>query len=375
MVSSAEDIRGKKIAVIGLGLIGGSLAKALRFRAGITNVIAYCDDTDSISSALKDGTIREGYSGLNGSLADCDAVFICTPVNLIIKYIDEVSKVAGSRCIITDVCSTKSDILRHVNGMPSPPLFIGGHPMTGSEKSGYPASVGHLFENAWYILTPSRASTAEALSFMTALIKGIGALPLIAGADEHDAITAGISHVPHILAASLVNSVRKADSPEGKMQLLAAGGFRDITRIASSSPVLWESIISSNREKVSQFLDIVIENLSEIRKAVASGDSSRILAFFQEAREYRDAMPVSKKGLITPLYDISVDVVDKPGIIGRLATLLGEESINIKNIHVSNNREFENGCLKISFGDAKNMKNASQLLAKNGYRVTVDQYP
>lgn len=363
----------KKIGIIGLGLIGGSLAKALKNRLGITNIIAMNKDMQSITEALHDGVISEGYTELNENFSDCSIIFICTPVNKIIGYVDELSSFVAKSCIISDVGSTKLEVLRHVNSMPSFPLFIGGHPMTGSEKSGYCASLEHLFENAWYILTPSKNALPASIDFMIKIIEGIGALPLLVDAEEHDTVTAGISHVPHILASSLVNVIKEADSHDKKMQTLAAGGFKDITRIASANPEIWESIVSSNSVKIIELLDLVIKNLSNFKKDISMGESKKILDFFSQAKAYRDAMPVNKKGLISPIFDISVDVLDKPGIIGKVATLLGRKDINIKNIHVSNNREFEFGCLKISFNDVESMKRASILLSQYGYKVTIDQ--
>jgi prephenate dehydrogenase len=163
--------------------------------------------------------------------------------------------------------------------------------------------------------------------------------------------------------------VKEQDSQEGEMQLLAAGGFKDITRIASSSPEMWENIISSNRDQIIQVLDNYITKLECFKNNVINNEAERIFEFFQSAKQYRDSFPSSRSGLIEPQYDIVADVLDKPGIIGEIATILGLNGINIKNINVSNSREFEQGCLRISLSDYPSVNIAFDLLSNKGYKV------
>jgi prephenate dehydrogenase len=271
-------------------------------------------------------------------------------------------------CIVTDVGSTKGKIVSFVNGLENPPCFIGGHPMAGAEKTGYGSGYSHLFENAYYLLTPCKATTPEALDTMVDIIKGIGAIPLVLNADEHDMITGGISHLPHIIASALVNLVSSMETADEKMKMLAAGGFRDITRIASSSPEMWENIIFSNSEKVISLLDSFEGILHELKRYINNGESPQVLKFLEKARDYRNSLS-TKPGLLMPVWELVIDVVDKPGIIGNIATLLGNRGINIKNINVSNNREFEQGCLRISLPDAESLEAAYLLLTDEGYKA------
>lgn len=358
-----------KVTIIGLGLIGGSLARALRERMGIKDITAVNRSLEPINQAIADGNIVRGFTGLNEYVLDSDIIFICTPVKRAMEYIDLLAGKVKPGCIITDVGSTKTEIVSHVNKMDNPPCFIGGHPMAGTEKTGYAASFPHLFENAYYILTPAKSTAEYAMDCMLKLVKAIGGIPVILDADEHDKITGAISHVPHVIASALVNMVREMDSPEGKMRLLAAGGFKDITRIASSSPEMWENIISSNRQKVYEILDCYIAALENIKNIIRKEDPDRIFNFFETAREYRNSFSSTRKGLISPNYEITVDVVDKPGIIGEIATILGKNNVNIKNINVSNSREFEQGCLRITLPDPESVGIAYDLLLYNGYKV------
>lgn len=359
----------KKMTIIGLGLIGGSLAKALRERLEIRDITAVTRNSASIDLALKDGFIERGFTEVNEYVWDSDMVFICTPINCTRKYIDALAAKVKPGCIITDVGSTKGEIIDYVNSMDSPPCFVGGHPMAGTEKAGYTASFSHLFENAYYILTPCKSTTEYAITSMKAIIMGIGGIPLIMDAHEHDAITARISHVPHIIASALVNMIKNMDEGDGRMQMLAAGGFRDITRIASSSPEIWESIVLSNKLQVEKILEAYINILENFRKILKNGKNREIYSFFDSAKNYRNSIPYREKSLLNQEYEITVDVVDKPGIIGNIATILGNNNINIKNINVSNSREFEQGCLRISLPDIKSANIAFDLLTASGYKV------
>lgn len=359
----------KKVGIIGLGLIGGSLARALHERLGITRIVAVNRTREPLEQALADRMISQGFSDLDSELLDCDIIFICTPVKRALGYIDALTGRVKSGCIITDVGSTKAEIVSYVNQLDNPPCFIGGHPMAGAEKTGYSASFAHLFENAYYILTPSKGSTEDCINIMTELVRKIGAIPITLDAGQHDRITGSISHVPHIIASALVNMVRELDTADGKMQTLAAGGFKDITRIASSSPEMWENIVLSNRQPVCDILDTYIQLLQKYKGFIEEENSQEVYDFFHTSKVFRDTFSNVKKGLIQPIYDIIVDVVDKPGIIGEIATLLGCNGINIKNINVSNNREFEQGCLRITLPDAESIDCALSLLIEKGYKA------
>ncbi|MCX7710788.1 MAG: prephenate dehydrogenase [Clostridia bacterium] len=358
-----------KVSIIGLGLIGGSLARALRERLGVKDITAVNRNLDSIKEAIKDGTIARGFDEVNEYVWESDIIFICTPVKRTLQYIDELAGKVKKDCIITDVGSTKAEIIQFVNQLKAPPQFIGGHPMAGAEKVGYSASFSHLFENAFYILSPCISTGENAIQLMTELTKGIGAIPIVLDSEDHDRITAGISHVPHVIASTLVNLVKELDSESGKMQLLAAGGFKDITRIASSSPEMWENIVLSNKKQVCEILNQYVRLINEFKESIHTEDSLWIYDAFESAKIYRDSFSSNVKGPIASMHEVIVDVVDKPGIIGKIATLLGNHNVNIKNINVSNSREFEQGCLRITLSDAESANIAFDLLINEGYKV------
>lgn len=359
----------KSIAFIGLGLIGGSLAKALKERLNITDIIAVDISTHNLDQAIMEGYIKKGSTEITDEVYNSDLVFICTPVKNTIEFIEKLSSKVKPDCLITDVASTKSEIVNYVNSMDNPPHFVGGHPMAGTEKSGFSSSLSHLFENAYYILTPAKSTRNEDLVIMQNIIEHIGGIPSVMAAEDHDFTTATISHIPHIIASTLVNLVGKTDYSDNKMQVLAAGGFKDITRIASSSPEMWENIVLSNKAKIEGVLDTFVETLNEFRQYISENNSNAINNYFTTAKQLRDSIVDNRKGLIISLNEIIVDVVDKPGIIGEIATILGNNGVNIKNINVSNSREFEQGCLRITLPDPESVKNAVRLLSDKGYKV------
>jgi prephenate dehydrogenase len=363
------DLEDKKITIIGLGLIGGSLAKVLRKKLNIKDITAITRNQSAIDKAISDNIISRGFYQLNNYVYQSDIIFICTPVKKTLEYIQNLSSKLKDTAFITDVGSTKAEIVDFVDSLENCPNFIGGHPMTGAEKSGYPASITHLFENAYYILTPGKKSTKESEIIMLEIIKAIGGIPIVLDPNEHDMITASISHIPHIIASALVNMVRNSETPDSKMRLLAAGGFKDITRIASSNPEMWENIVSSNKKVIRGILSSYVEILDAFMSYIDKDDTNMILDFFDKAKIFRDSLPVSKKGLIPHTYELIVDVVDKPGILGEIASLLGTNSINIKNINISNSREFEQGCMRITLPDAISQEKAFELLQFNNYKT------
>ena len=358
-----------KTGFIGLGLIGGSIARAVRHFYPDAEIIAYSRTRASVEQAVADGVVDRIPDGVGEDFADCDYIFLCAPVSSNAKYLEQLKPLIHSSCIITDVGSTKTDIHEKVTELGMEENFIGGHPMAGSEKTGFESSSDRLLENAYYIITPGGEVPLDRLTDFTELISSLGAIPMVLTSEEHDFITAGVSHLPHIIASALVNLVSMLDSDQEYMKTIAAGGFRDITRIASSSPIMWEQICVENNKNISNVLDDYIRLLIQIRCFVDNKDSQSLYQMFASSRDYRDSIDVVDSGLLKKAYVLYLDIADEAGGIATIATILALEKISIKNIGIIHNREFEEGVLKIEFYDGSSMEKGAALLKKRNYIV------
>ena len=241
--------------------------------------------------------------------------------------------------------------------------------MTGSEKTGYANATAYLLENAYYIITPTKKSPADKVTELTELVRALGAIPMVLDYHAHDHATATISHLPHIVAASLVNLVAQQDDEQETMKTIAAGGFRDITRIASSSAVMWESICLSNRTQILEIMDCFGDQLAHIRAEIADADGSSINGFFQSAKDYRDSLTISKSGPLKKVFELYCDLIDEAGGIATIATILASNNLSIKNIGIIHNREFEDGVLRLEMYDADSLQKSVDLLRKYHYTV------
>lgn len=354
---------------IGLGLIGGSIARALRQNVPAARIIAYDINRDTLRSALEEGIADETADRIDGRFSVCDYLFLCAPVQKNDANLDTVKRILSPDCTLTDVGSVKSDIHRHIEAAGLTAQFIGGHPMAGSERTGYLNSKSALLENAYYILTPTPDTPPERTERYRTLVRRLGAIPLILTCAQHDYVTAAISHLPHVIAASLVNLIKDSDSEEGIMRLVAAGGFKDITRIASSSPAMWQQICLTNTENISKLLGDYIAALSGIKENLDAQSKDALFDLFDTARSYRDSFTDAPSGPIKPVYTLRVDIADEPGALASIATMLALHQISIKNIGITHNREFEAGVLRIEFHEESAVKTAGRLLTGKGYTV------
>lgn len=357
------------IGIIGLGLIGGSLAKALKRSCSDLYIKALDRDSTSLSNALSNGIIDKKCKDLEDVVKGSKLIFLCTPVDSIAPIMSKIGPHLTPNTIVTDVCSIKGSIMESAKGiLPKDVYFIGGHPMAGAENSGYLYSTAHLFENAFYVLTPFDDTPLKAVQIMVELVSSVGAFPLIMNADIHDEIVAAVSHLPHVVSAALVNTVSQIDDPSRFKEKLAAGGFKDITRIASSSPEMWANISILNREKLSILILSMIDNLQKFYNLLNRKEENKIEEFFKDAKKYRDELPTIQSSTSVPYRELYVDIEDKPGTIGAVTSLLGEHGINIKNVRIIHSREHEPGCLIMSLSNSEDVDRALSLLVQKGYR-------
>jgi len=365
------------VSIVGLGLIGGSLARSIKHFFPKTRILAVDSDADTLHAAYSEGIIDSAVraDGADyGCVANAELIVLCTPVDAALSCLSALAPHLMRGTIVTDTCSTKSALLERARilSKENPDFcFVGGHPMAGSEKNGYAASSSHLLENAVYLLCPlfDEVRHTSALELLSGFIRALGALPLNVSACEHDLYMAVISHLPHVAASALVNTAHANENEQGILRVLAAGGFKDITRIASGPPALWRSISMSNRHCLMQLLRDYMDSLETFYNALDRGTGQMIEDFFLRAQRYRDSFSSSDKTIYALLYELSLDVEDKPGVVAEITRLLESEKINIKNLYIAESREMEGGCLRLAFSSRALRDRAAVLLEAAGYAV------
>lgn len=358
-----------KIGIIGLGLMGGSLAKALKIRYNNPFIVAANRSEDTLIKAYQDKIIDGYCTEVNEIFSDCNIIFICTPVSKIVGYVNKLLPYISKDCILTDVGSTKGSIVSDIEKLADKVCFIGGHPMTGSEQTRYTSAKESLYENAYYILAPVKSVPNDKLELLIDIVTKIGAIPVVLSPSQHDHIVAAISHVPHIIAAAIVNLVNRLDNDRKSMHTLAAGGFKDITRIASSSPEMWQNISQENKTEILNILKEFKTLLGDFENTLLSDDSEALLDYFQNAKNYRDSFSNRNIASFNKYYEVLVDILDQTGAIATIATLLSVNNINIKNIGIINNREYQHGVLQVLFDNEETWHKSIQLLKKMNYTV------
>ncbi|WP_270179046.1 prephenate dehydrogenase [Alkalihalobacillus sp. CinArs1] len=355
----------KEVAIIGLGLIGGSIALAIKQAHKNVMIKGFDVNENQLQLAKALRVVDETASSLEGAVESADVIIISTPVVQTEMILDQLSKLQlNQNVIVTDVGSTKQSIVEHAKQtLPSNVTFIGGHPMAGSHKTGVSAAKSHLFENAFYILTPEVGLDTDKLRELKELLKGANATFVELDAQEHDYLVGLISHFPHILAASLVNYVSSSNNDERiNVARFAAGGFRDITRIASASPVMWRDILLRNKRVLLQMIDDLKEELGRIHSHIEHEDGDEIYRYFSDAKDFRDGLPVRSRGAIPAFYDLFLDVEDEPGVIAAVTQNLAKEAISITNIRIIETREDIMGVLRVSFRSEGDRDRAKQVL-------------
>ena len=360
----------KKYGFVGLGLIGGSIARAIKLFEPDSEIIAYTPHKETVDKAFQDKIVDSPLYSIGAQFSDCDYIFLCAPVEINNDNLELLKPYINKKTTITDIGSVKNSIHQKVKELGLEDQFIGGHPMTGTERIGYNNSKASLLENAYYILTKTDNTDESRLKAYYDLVQKMGAIPLIVPYLQHDYITAAISHVPHVVSASLVNLVQDNDSADGLMKMIAAGGFKDITRISSSSPVMWQQICSTNSGNISELLGKYIDSLRDIKLAIDEHDIDKLLDFFSKARTYRESFIETSSGPIQKTYVMHVEIDDQPGRLASVALLLSDNNINIKNIGIVHNREYERGTLRIELHDQDGLDRAVATLLAHDYIVS-----
>lgn len=358
----------KRILIVGTGLIGGSLCLNIKKEHPELTVVGLEQNQASLNAALEAGAIDKVGRSFSEEVVKSDVLLLCTPVKQTVAFLRELESVKLVKpLIVSDVGSTKGEIMRIAESLTNDYLsFIGGHPMAGSHKSGFIAADVDLFENAYYIFTPSSKSSSTALQQLQKLLQGTRGKFLEMTAADHDQITGVVSHLPHIIASALVRHNEGLARQLPLTKKLAAGGFRDITRIASSDAAMWTDILLSNQEILVAEMKEWQEQMADILSWLEEADKETIFNFFLSAKTSRDSLPQRKSGAIPAFNDLFVQVPDHPGEIAKVSGILAKENVSLTNLKIIENREDIFGTLQVTFKNEQDVKIAFELLTREG---------
>lgn len=366
-------MRGKekssRIGVIGCGLIGGSIALSLSKSGYAVDVVDLSENEKLIRKQIPKAVFRRSVAELSAD--EPDVIFVCVPSEYVVSVIRELVPLSKRGTVITDVAGIKQPIMDAVRGILKDDgvVFVGGHPMAGSEKSGVEAAEPFLFQNAVYVLSPMKDYAKESIQPLLRAIEHLGARILFMDALQHDRIAAATSHVPQLIAVELVNLLCELSAGDDHFNTLAAGGFRDMTRIASSKFTVWNDVIKSNRANIDAVLKAFIRRLENLDEALKDHDDASIAGEFEKARLARAGIRKEGKGFLHPLYDVYVVVEDKVGVLKEITSSLANVRVNIKDIELLKVREGSGGMFRLSFDSREIQDRASEILEQRGFQI------
>lgn len=342
--------------MVGTGLIGGSIGLALRQRGW--HVTGHDHDDARLARAVELGAVDAA-----GTDPDAEITFLATPVRSVADA--ATAALAATRGIVTDVGSVKASIVAAVDH----PRFVGGHPMAGSEQEGIDGADPDLFAGAVWVLTPTAATDDASLTLLRSVLTGLGADVVALAPEHHDALVAVVSHVPHLAAAALMQLADDRSTEHRALLRLAAGGFRDMTRIASGHPGIWPDICAENRTAIVDVLDGLLRSLQEVREVVAGDDRQGLLAVLEQARAARANLPTRLTG-VGDLAEVRVPVPDRPGVLAEVTTLAGTLDVNIADMEIAHSAEGDRGVL-ILLVEATAAERLRLGLVDHGFRPAV----
>ncbi len=355
-----------RLAVLGVGLIGGSVALAARERLG-AQVTGYDDSPEALERALQLGALNYARSTVHAAVADAEVVFVAVPVGGLSELVGQALAAAPADCVITDVGSTK----REVVAAHADPRFVGGHPLAGAENAGVEHARADLFEAATWYLTPSAGTSGMLYERLHRLLHGIGARPAAIDADTHDRILAAVSHLPHVLANVLVSqaaaTLQHGSDPPARLPATGPS-FRDATRVAGAPSAIWTDIYLSNRDALTAEIDGAIERLHDVRAALADADADAITAWNEQAAaDRRRLLEAQLAG--GDLHELRTSVPNRPGVVAQIALELGRAGVNINDMALYPASDMTEGVIAMWVAGEAATARAQELIAGLGFPV------
>lgn len=367
------DTHFKTVTVIGLGVIGASFAGAYHRAHPEAEIIGIDISEEALESGLAKGWISKGLRDSDPAIADAlgasDLVMIATPIPETAHYFEVLAQ-ADYQGLISDTCSTKTMVSKQAQAiLPYPERYIPGHPMAGSEKSGIEGAHDDLFQGAHWVLCPNETTSAELFAHLHETLTSLGARVVSLSRETHDEAVAIVSHVPHFVASSLVElAVRHAGDQEALFRL-AAGGFKDSTRIAAGSPLLWTGIAFDNADEIVSGLNEVQDILKEFSVALENKDEQRFTALLKRASDARRALPARWVPATEDLLEVRIPLTDRKGIVAEVTTIASQAGCNIQSIEIDHITS-SSAVLSLILTDEGDIGKLSTQLIKAGFRIS-----
>ncbi len=358
----------RSVAIIGVGLMGGSLGLAARERAGVREVRGHSQTPATLERALEQGAITRACESLEEACEGAELVFVCTPVRLVVEHVRQALEAAAPDAVISDVGSTKGALMRALSPEEQR-RCIGGHPLCGSEAAGVANARASLFQGATYFVTPGPHVDAAAYELLYGFLGEIGARPVAVDGEEHDRVMAVVSHLPHVLANVLMTQA--GQHAGARDALLSAGpSFRDLTRIAGSNRRVWTDIFLDNRAALLAALVHFQEGLQEILESLAAADDARLGETIARARAQRERMLAAGSLPAEDLYRIMLPVPDRPGVFSEIMVALGDAGINVEDLSMHHITPELGGTLTVYLLGSDVCRRAAHVLGALGYEVS-----
>lgn len=360
-----------KVAIVGLGLMGGSVGMAALRRGLAHQVAGFDQDSSAAERARELGAITTAAASLRQAVNGADLVVIATPVSSIASVFAEAAPALAGGCLVTDVGSTKQGVVDKIMAaVPEGVHFIGGHPVAGSEKEGIDAASADLYEGCLWVLTPTESTSPAAYGTLMRFLSGLGARILALDPGRHDEALALTSHLPQLLSSALMGFAAEVARQGDGMPLLTAGGFRDMTRIAGSSSGLWIDIVRENRPALLALVRKFQSAFGDAADALEDGDFEKLRLWLDDARRARGALIAKPGADSAEMVELLVPVPDRPGVIAEISTSVGQVRVNIEDLGIVHSAE-SGGVIHLLVVGEANAATASEALRKKGYKVRI----
>jgi prephenate dehydrogenase len=357
-----------RVAVLGVGLIGGSIGLAARQRLG-AEVAGFDADAATLDRALDRGALDAGCASVAAAVEGADAVFCAVPVGALPGLVTEALAASGDEAVVTDVGSTKRELIAALPDGDDSERFIGGHPLAGAETSGIEHARPDLFEGARWYLVPTERSSGVLYDRLHRAIADLGARPLAIDPDSHDRMMATVSHLPHVIANVLVSEAANALGDDGERLPEVGPSFRDTTRVAGANPSIWVDIFASNREALAGEIEAVVERLGRAAELLRGDDVEGLAAWHREAQAARRRL-VEAELVGGALSELRVSVTNKPGTVAEIALALGRGGVNIEDMALYPAADMRTGAVSLWVAGEPEAERAAEIVRGLGYTVS-----